>query len=94
MKKSLSVLCSLFLFILVLTVVHVVISNRLATTGFALGKYQEEINEYRNQNSVLTEKLLIASSLSHIASSAAELGFVEGQSPIFLSTPLPLAVKR
>lgn len=94
MKKSMAVLCSLFLFIVILTVVHVVISNKLATTGFVLGKYQKEIKEYKNQNSVLTEKLLIASSLSKIASSAAELGFVERKLPIFLSGPLPLAVKR
>lgn len=75
-----------------LSIVQVVVSNNLSTTGVELAKIEEQIATYRKQNTVLQEKLLMASSLTIIASKAAEMGFVEEKSRIFLQTS-PLAVR-
>lgn len=94
MKKPFLFLGSLFLLILLLSVVQVVVSNRLSTTGTTLGKLQDDISQYKKENAILREKVLIASSLDHIASSAAELGFAQTKTHVFLSTPLPIALQR
>ena len=94
MNKPYVVIIALVFVIISLTMVQVVVSNRLSTTGLALGKLEESISEYKNENTVLKEKVLIVSSLTYIASSAAKLGFVQTKTPVFLSTPLPLALKQ
>lgn len=94
MKKPISFITFLTCTILFLSIVQVVVSNRLSTAGTTLGKLQDEIKQYGTKNALLSEKLLIASSLMQIASSAANLGFVEGKSSVILTNPLPLAVKR
>lgn len=94
MKKSALFLIILVAIVMLLSVIQVVASNRLSTTGIELGAYQDSIKKYKTENAVLMEKLLIASSLNQIASSAAQLGFTEGKSYVFLSTPIPLAVNR
>lgn len=94
MKKPFLFLGSLFLLILLLSVVQVIVSNRLSTTGMALGKLQDDISQYKKENAILREKVLVASSLDHIASAAAELGFTQTKSYVFLSAPLPIALQR
>lgn len=93
MKKSLFFLQALIFFVVLLSILQVVVSNSLSTTGVTLGKLEDEINIYKRENQLLKEKLLSTSSLFYIASEAATLGFVEGKSQVFLSSPLPLAVK-
>lgn len=80
--------------IFILSITKTIISNRLSTTGIALEKTEGELNNYKTQNLVLREKLLALSSLANIASKAALLGFVENKSQIFLTKPLPLAIKQ
>ena len=94
MKKPFVIIFSLISIIIVLTMVQVVVSNRLSTNGLTLGALEETISTYKNENTVLKEKLLIVSSFSHVASQAAEMGFVQAKTPVFLSTPLPLALKQ
>lgn len=94
MKRPLLFIFFLFSIIMLLSVVQVVVSNRLSTTGLELAKMQEEIRLYKNENALLSERLLAASSLTQIASKAAELGFVEAKSPIVISAHVPIAVKQ
>lgn len=75
-----------------LSIVQVSVSNNLSTTGVELAKIEEQIDLYKKENSVLQEKLLIASSFDTIASKAGEMGFVEEKSRVFLKKP-PLAVR-
>ena len=72
---------------------QVIISNSLSTTGITLAKLEKELALYKKENILLQEKVLHISSLTHIASVASELGFVQEKSQVYLSTPLPLAVK-
>lgn len=93
MRKPKLFITSIILIIIFLSVVQVVVSSSLSTTGATLGKLQKEINTYKKENTELKEKLLMVSSLTNVASQAAELGFIEEKTFVLLSAPLPLAVK-
>ncbi|OGH33952.1 MAG: hypothetical protein A3J69_01900 [Candidatus Levybacteria bacterium RIFCSPHIGHO2_02_FULL_42_12] len=77
-----------------LSIGQVVISNWLSTTGITLGAIEDELKQYKEKNALLEERFLHASSLTSIASTAAELGFVEKKSRIVLTDSVPLALKR
>ena len=94
MKKSISFIGFLILSIAVLSVIQVIVSNRLSTTGLFLGNLQDEIKIYKTDSSMLSEKLLIASSLENISSGAANLGFTSNASRIVFTGSIPLAVKQ
>lgn len=94
MKRSISFLTFLIVIIIFLGVVQVTVSNRLSTAGLGIAKLQDETKKYKDENTILSENLLSSTSLTNIASSAAEIGFVESKTQLFLSTPLPLAVKQ
>lgn len=91
MKKPKLFIISIAFVILVLSVVQVVVSNGLSTTGTELGRLQEEIGRYQTETAILSEKVLIASSLTQVASSAGALGFLEPKSQVYISSPLPIA---
>lgn len=94
MKKSNLFLLAVIFTIIFLSIVQVVISNRLSTSGIELSKLNEQIKSYRKENYILSEKLLIATSLTEVASNAAKIGFIDRSEHVYLNTPLPLAVKR
>ncbi|MEK7092506.1 MAG: hypothetical protein AAB907_02680 [Patescibacteria group bacterium] len=94
MKKPLSFISVIVGIVVLLTVLQVVVSNKLSTTGVVLGRYQDEIRKYETENTILAQKLLISTSLASIASQAASLGFIEGNNKLILSAPIPLARER
>ena len=94
MKRSIPFIIFLAVTIIFLSVIQVTVSSKLSITGIELGKLQGELANYERENSVLTENLLLTTSLTNIASNASEIGFVEQKSIVYLTTPLPLAVKR
>ena len=63
MKKSGYIFISLVIVIIALTIVHVVVSNMLSTTGIELEKLQTELTAYKKENVILQEQVLEASSL-------------------------------
>ncbi len=91
MKKTLRYFSIILVVIVFLSVALVVVSNRIATTGVALGQLEEEIDTYKKQNALLREEILLSSSLTQIASEAARLGFVQAESEIVLTSQPPLA---
>ncbi len=93
MKKPGLILIFLIGLIIVLSVVKVVLYNRLSTSGVFVGKIEEEINIYKTQNTILSEKLLSLSSLENISTKATKLGFVKEYSSMILGS-LPLAIKQ
>jgi cell division protein FtsL len=94
MRKPILCIFILFITIIVLSLVQVIVSNRLTTTGIELSKIQIQIADLKRENTVLSEKLLVVSSYDTIASQAATLGFVESKKQLFLSAPQPMALKR
>ncbi len=93
MKKQNVLLSTIIVIIIILSIVQVGVSNSLSTTGVVLSGLEQDILFYKKENAVLREKLLVTSSLTQVASKAAELGFVEGKSQLFVSKSWPVAVK-
>ncbi len=93
MKKSRVIFVSLLAVIVTLTIIHVMVSNMLSTTGIELENLQTDLTKYKKENVILEEQVLEASSLDHIASAAASLGFVSVKTPVVIEAPLPLAKK-
>lgn len=94
MEKTGFFITGLILIILFLSVVQVIVSNRLSTTGVELGRLQDEIKEYKNENAIILEKLLTFSSFTHIAHVANDEGYVKNRFYVFVTSPLPLALKQ
>lgn len=94
MKKPVLLIAILILTIITLFGVRAAVSNKLSTSGVALGKTQDEINKFRTQNLILKEKVYSLSSLSHVSSAAAKLGFVESKESFALTKAHPIALKQ
>lgn len=93
MKKPVLTLIFLIGIIISLSIVKVILYNRLSTSGIIFGKTEEEINNYKTQNAILSEKLLTFSSLTNIAVKAEQLGFTKKDSLIVIGKS-PLAIKQ
>ena len=94
MKKTALYIKTISITIVGLCIVQVVVSNMLSTTGITLSKIENQLKIYNEENAVLREKLLFKSSLLHIASNAASLGFVDSKSPYVLDTNIPIAIRQ
>ncbi len=94
MKKPVFVIGFLIIVILGLSVVKAFVSNRISTSGSALGAIEERINFYKIENTMLNEKLYSLSSLTNLLSQANSLGFVEEKSKFVLTNPIPIAIKQ
>lgn len=93
MKSITTCILLLVCIILSLSIVQVAVSNRLTTTGLELDKVSSEIKTYQRENAILSEKLVDKSSLTHIASAAGTLGFVESKSQLFIHSAWPVALR-
>ncbi len=71
-----------------------IVSGKVSTYGNSLGKMEKETDDLKTQNMVIREELLSLTSLNHVASAAAELGFAESKTQLVFSKSLPLALKR
>lgn len=76
-----------------LSVLQIIVSNRLSTTGIYIEKIENEVASYEKDNSLLREKIYNTSSFTTIASRASEMGFTDKTADVLLSSPLPFAIK-
>lgn len=93
MNKPFIILTLAIFSVIVLSVVQVVLSTRLSTRGVDLANIQTDLEMTKKENSILSEKLLAVSSFDHIASSAAELGFVAKHDEYHVSSSFPVALR-
>jgi len=93
MKKAYIILLFLLGLVISLSVGKAFLHNMLSTSGIFVSKAQEEINFYKTQNAILSEKLLAASSLTNIAEKAKQLGFTTKNSLMIIKTSGSLAVR-
>lgn len=91
MRRTLLIIFCLFVF---LSIVQVVVSNSMATTGVTVAKMDDELKRLKRENALLREKVSFASSFSKIASDAATLGFVELRLPLVITNSVPVAFKQ
>lgn len=76
--------------VIFLSIIQVVASNMLSTSGIGLGKIEDETLFYKRENASLSEELFLSSSLATLTSRAESLGFVGEKSDLVLKA-LPLA---
>lgn len=93
MKKPKLFISFIICIIIFLSIIQVIVSNSLSTTGILMSRIENEIKLKKAENAVLREKVLTASSLTNVASQAGGFGFVEEKTTVFLTSPLPLAIK-
>jgi cell division protein FtsL len=94
MKKPILLIAILLVIVLTLSLVRIYISNQIATSGVVLGQVQSEIDSYKTQNILLSEKLYTQSSLTNIAKEAAKEGYVAQSSDFVLNGQVPVAYKQ
>lgn len=94
MKKQGSILTLMIIVIIVLSLVDVSFSNRITTDGVKLTVLDEKIINYKRDNIIIEEQVLQTMAFSNLEKKAQTLGFVQQNLPIYLSTPLPLALKQ
>lgn len=82
----------LWITIVILLVLQVWVSNRLASSGSKMVKVEEDIESVSHENSQLTEKIASASALLTIKTKAAQLGFERTAKPVFLHPKQPVAL--
>ncbi|MDP3954844.1 MAG: hypothetical protein Q8Q15_00585 [bacterium] len=92
MKRKTVIL--IFLMVLVLGVVKIVMTAKLATTGADLALIQSEEYNLAAQNLVNMEKIAQASSMRRITSEAERLGFVKADKIVSLTPDIPIALRR
>lgn len=90
MKRLIVLFFPFVVVIIILTLSHVMVANMLSTTGVELDKLQTDLTKYKKENIFLHEKFLADTSLNHIASAAAEMGFVDALTNVYLPAELPL----
>jgi len=91
MTKPVLIILSLATTIVALSVIQVIVSTRLSTSGVELADIQNTTQALKNSNVLLSEELVQSSSLTQIASGAATLGFVDSKSEVYISDSLPIA---
>lgn len=94
MKKPIIFFTSVIMMVVILSVVQVVVSNSLSTTGIELSKIQKKRAFFARENAILRERLLTSSSLIYVASRAGELGFVEEKERMFINQAIPIAISH
>lgn len=93
MKRFYIVIIVLLGLVMSLVVGKAVLQNTLSTSGIFVSNAEQEINFYKTQNAILSEKLLTASSLTNIIGKAQELGFIGKNTLMVIKTSKSLAVK-
>ena len=71
---------------------QVIVSNRLATTGYQMNEIETDIEATSENNELLKEQIASASALTTIQIKAEKLGFNRPVRPTFLDHTLPVAL--
>ena len=93
MKKSYAIIIFLLGLSTLLAMGKAILQNTLSTSGIYVSEMQQEINSYKTQNAVLSERLLTASSLTTIIEKANKAGFTSENNLMVLRSSSSLAVR-
>lgn len=94
MKTTTIIPAIIFLFIIVLSMAQLVVSNKLSTDGARLSYLEAEITSYKDKNSLLNEQILKEMSLTRISSQSAALGFVQDSNIMAISGVTRIALHQ
>ena len=91
MKKLIFITFPLFIIIVFLSIIQVVVANMLSTAGVELDLLQTDLIKLHKENTLLRETVLSDTSLTKIASTAANMGFADAKTSLYLSDNIPMA---
>lgn len=94
MKKSYTLITFLLGLIIALSIAKAVLHNALSTSGIYVSKVEQEISSLKTENAILSEKLLVASSLTNIIQKAKDTGFNNDDALMIIGTSKPLALNQ
>lgn len=94
MKRPAQIIGILILSVIMLSTVKIYISNSVSTSGIVLGKIQEEIDNYKLANSIISEKLYSESSLTEVDLKAESLGYTDKRLDYVISSQQSVALKQ
>jgi len=92
MKSRLSII--IIGIVIFLSLVQLVISHSLATTGEKVRQLELKATQLEKENAVLTEEINKTGSLSRIAKEAEKLGLVKATQVLHLTPEIPVAQAR
>lgn len=93
MKKPYFLLVSLFVVVVMLSVVRITLVNSISTTGKELVDLEGRIDGLKKENELLQEQYLQAASYTNISIKAKKMGFAPASSQLNMAAPLPLALR-
>lgn len=94
MKITTKILLGLTFIVGGLLIFRVVLSSSFAVDGIALNSANEKLASLQKEDMILKEKIYSTSSLTMIASDAAQMGFVEEKSHMAISNISSLALNQ
>lgn len=80
--------------VLVLALVQLFISHRLATAGEKVEQFEIRTVQIEQENSLLKEKIGQMGALSRISQEAKKLGLVRTSKILYLTSQIPVALGR
>ncbi len=93
MKRPVHLIIFILTIIIGLAVGQASMANQLSTTGSELALIQQQVDNYKRENTVLQEQLLDAMSLTNISEKAKTLGFDDAKKQLSLVDKPSLALR-
>lgn len=93
MRRTKLVITALTLIIFSLSVVQVVASNNISTSGIELESLQTEVSTLKRENAILRVQVLDSLSLASVTKKATKMGFVPANAHVFVEAKVPLAIR-
>jgi cell division protein FtsL len=90
-KKLTSLILGL---VLILSLVQLFISHRLATSGERVKEFEVRADQIKEENALLEEEVGQMGSLSRVSREAEKLGLVRTSSILYLTSQIPVALGR
>ena len=78
--------------VLVLCLVQLFISHRLATSGERVREFEVRAEQIKTENNLLEEEISQMGALSRISQEAEELGLVRTSNILYLTSQIPVAL--
>lgn len=94
MKLTTKIILGLVLIVTGLLITRVVLSSAFSVDGITLEKINNRLAQLQKEDMLLKEKVYTQSSLTMIASDAAQMGFVEEKTQIAINGTSSLAIRQ
>ena len=91
-KKFVNLVRFFLFFILLLALVQIYVSYRLATAGKQVAGLENEALKIRDENQELQEEISYLGSLAVVSEKAHQLGFKTTQEVVYLTPEVPVAL--